>query len=457
MTINSKKSFKNKLVAVTKKHGITEFKDKKNLYEIFQSDFNTYNIILDKDLNLNELYRALVKFFQANKKEFDLDLDSFFTVTNNEFNHDLIAIVMNAVEISTTHSYNVKANKGELAKVNIKMSDAKLQPIVKEYETIVEARTKARTLQDTPSNIMVPGKFVQEIKEIFKGMKNVKIEVLDRKQLEAKGMNLLVGVGQAAQSDMDQPRLVVISFMNDSSKKNDITAYVGKGVCFDTGGLNIKTGGHMRWMKYDMSGAAISAMTLYSLAKNNVTGNFVAVCPLVLNLCDTYGQRPDDVVVSYSGKSVEIDNTDAEGRLILADAITYAVRDLKASRIFDIATLTGAMVYGLGDTYTGVWASNDKVWQLTETAAAKAGELVWRMPFHNDFLEMLKSEVADIANSVSDPRGGSSRAACFLKDFTEDTPYVHFDIAITATIKNLGTGIMLNTFYNMGKALYEKK
>lgn len=456
MTLNNKNS-KNKLVAVSANHGMKDFGDFKKENQIFQSEMNTYNIILSKKIKLNDLYRALVDFFEANKKEFDLDFDSFTKITENEFNLDLLSCVMNAVEISTQYSYNLKSDKANLAKVNILMNDKKMEPIFNEFKNVVEARTIARRLQDTPSNIMVPGEFVEEIKTIFKDLKNIKINVLTRKELEKKGMNLLVGVGQAAKEDKDQPRLLTIEFMNDDSNKKDITAYVGKGVCFDTGGLNIKTANHMRWMKYDMSGAAIAAMTLYSLAKNNITGNFVAVCPLVINLCDTYGQRPDDVIKSYSGKTVEIDNTDAEGRLILADAITYAVRDLKVSRIFDIATLTGAMIYGLGDTYTGVWATSDELWNLTKISADKSAELVWRMPFHNDFIKMLDSSVADIANSVSDPRGGSSRAACFLREFTEDVPYVHFDIAATASRKNLGTGIILNTFYNMGKLIYEKK
>ncbi len=205
-----------------------------------------------------------------------------------------------------------------------------------------------------------------------------------------------------------------------------------------------------------MSGAAISAMTLYSLAKNNVTGNFVAVCPLVLNLCDTYGQRPDDVVVSYSGKSVEIDNTDAEGRLILADAITYAVRDLKASRIFDIATLTGSVVNMLGFSIAGVLCDDDKLYKRFENAFEKSGEQYHRLPFEKEHEEMIKSEVADVKN-IGGSCCGTITAGLFIRKFAEQIPWIHLDIAGTAWVdtplwkyqQTGATGAGVSTIYHL--------
>lgn len=430
--------------------------DVKALYSTYQKSLTEYEIVLSEKFETNELFRVIVNFLKNDTKKFNvlninIDLNSFFKATNNKRKEQIVEIVTIATEYATVTPYSKKMKKATAANVNL-IVDSKFEKLIEERLVVAQAQTLARRLQDMPSNEMVPGTFVQEVKKIFaeNGVNNVEFNVIERKELEAKGFNLLVGVGQAAEKDNDQPRLLTITYKSEP-KSNDLTAFVGKGVCFDTGGLNIKVGGHMRWMKYDMSGAAIVSMTLLSLAKNKVKGNYVAVCPLVINLCDTEAQRPDDVIISYSGKSVEIDNTDAEGRLILADALTYTAKDLKASRIFDIATLTGAMIYSLGDTYSGLWTNSDEMWEKISHAAEDAGELVWRMPFHKDFIEMLNSNVADIVNSVSDPRGGSSRAACFLKEFTEDLPYAHFDVAATATKNNLATGIILNTFYNFAK------
>lgn len=456
MTITKTAKQKHLLVAVTEKHKIKGFEDSKNEHEIFNSSLNDYHIVLKEDLNADELFRTISKFIAAQKKHaFDVDGNSFLKIVKKEFAHTLITVLVNAIEYGSVVPWSLKTDSKPLPNHSLVLSDAEHIKFAEERLVVAQAQTQARRLQDMPSNLMQPGVFEKEIKEIFKSLKNVKIKVLDRNELTKKGMNLLVGVGQAANQDVDQPRLVIIEYMGDSQNKTDTTAFVGKGVCFDTGGLNIKPGPHMRWMKYDMSGAAISAMAVYAMAKNNVKVNAYAVCPLVLNLAGSNGQRPDDVLVSYSGKTVEIDNTDAEGRLILADALTYAAKDLKVSRMLDIATLTGAMMYALGDTYTGVWTTTDCLWEKIEKSANDVGELVWRLPFHHDFKDLLKSNYADIANSVSDPRGGSSRAASFLKEFTLDVPFGHFDIAATGDRGHTGTGAILNTFYNFAKIAHE--
>lgn len=447
-------SFTNKYVlqAVAVNHELKGFEDNKTPYMIFNNDMNTYNIVLEKEVNGDELFRSLSKFFAGQTKHnFDLDFDSFMKRVDPKETEKLVTVVINAMEYGSVvpWSLNKELTKNKPENVFV-TADAKVAKLAEEKLVIAEDRTFVRRLQDMPSNLMVPGTFEKEIREFFHGL-NVKITVLNKDELVKKGMNLLVGVGQGAQEDMDQPRLMVVEYLGNPDNKNELIGFIGKGVCFDSGGMNLKPGNHMRWMKYDMSGAAIVAGTVHALVANKVKTNAVAVMPLVLNLIDNKAQRPDDVLVSYNGMSVEIDNTDAEGRLILADAITYAVRDLKVTEIYDIATLTGAMIYALGDTYTGVWTSNDALWADVLTNADACGELVWRLPFHHDFKDLLKSKYADIANSVSDARGGSSRAAMFLKQFTEDLPYAHFDVAATADKGNTGTGIMLNTFYNVAK------
>ncbi|GAA5414666.1 leucyl aminopeptidase [Ureaplasma ceti] len=456
MKISNQFESKRVLKAVEANHGIADFEDIKGTHQIFHHEVNSYNIVMGKELEADELFRALSTFIEAETRvSYDIDVDSFLNIVRKEDHETLINILVNAVEYGSMIPWTLNKKLGaERPEHTLVITDHCMTKLAQERHQVAKDRNFARSLQDMPSNLMVPGKFVELMKEHFAGL-NVKITVLERKELEEKGMNLLVGVGQAATKEADQPRLMVIEYLGNPENKEELIGFVGKGVCFDTGGNNIKISGHMRWMKYDMSGAAIVGSTLHALATNNVKVNAVAVMPLVLNLCDTNAQRPDDVIVSYNGMSVEIDNTDAEGRLILADALTYAVRDLKVTEVYDIATLTGAMVFSLGNTYSGIWASTNDVWHRIEAQAEKAGELVWRLPFHHDFKDLLSSRYADIANSVADMRGGSSRAAAFLREFTEGKPYGHFDVAATADKdfrnQHKGTGAIVNTFYNIAK------
>ncbi|WP_031489152.1 leucyl aminopeptidase [Ureaplasma canigenitalium] len=446
MTLNNKQEYIYTLTAVNKDHGIKDFEKETKPYSVFGGAHQKQQyIIIDDEFNSNELYRSLVKFLSSSSKPVSVDLNSMVKLVKEDKLNSLISIVVSALEYAEATPFTLKSNPVEKNVHNL-VVDTKYEELVKKHETIAKEITITRGMQDAPSNLMTPGDFEEQIRNRIQGL-DIKMTVLNRMDLVKKGMNLHVGVGGAAVSEKYQPRLIVLEYMNNPSNENKM-AFVGKGVCFDTGGYNVKTGPHMRHMKFDMSGAAISASTLISLAKNKEKVNAYAVLPLVFNLLGAEAQRPDDVLKSYNGKTVEIDNTDAEGRLILADALTYAVRDLKVNKIFDIATLTGAMIYALGDTYSGVWSTCDCMWKMIEKSADEAGELVWRLPFHNDFLKMLDSHVADIANSVSDPRGGSSRAAVFLREFTEGVTYAHFDVAITADVGHKGTGVMLKTFYN---------
>lgn len=440
------------LKAISKEHNYTEFNKSKKIYDIFNINMYEYFIILDNDFDGDELFRSLKKFLSSQNNNFEIDIKSFLDLVNNECYSKLVFPLINSIEYANNF-YAWTLNKNNLEKklehraINIPEN---VQNLINEVWIVAQSRTFARSLQDTPSNLMNPEDFVNAINEKFKN-KNVKITILNKNDLINKKMNLILGVGRASTDSADEPKLMYIEYNGDPNSNRKI-GYIGKGVCFDTGGLNIKTGNHMRWMKYDMSGAAIVASTLYAIMENNIKVNAVAVMPLVTNLVGSKGLRPDDVLISYSGKSVEIDNTDAEGRLILADAISFACKELEVTEIYNIATLTGAMIYALGETYTGVWSTNDNIWNKIWNQAQISGELVWRLPFHHDFKDLLKSKYADIANSVSDARGGSSRAAMFLKEFViNDVNFSHFDIAGTGDASNSGTGVMLNTFYNIAK------
>ena len=439
------------LTAVKKDHKIKGFEQCQTPYSIFNYDYNNYVIVMDDKFDGNEFSRAVIKFLSGQtKNKFDVVMESFITLVDQENRNKLIAILVDAMyyacSIPWTKNKNTIKNEPNHTLV---VNDTK-NSLINESLNIAKDKTYVRQMQDMPSNLMTPGDFERMARDLLKDTPNVKLTVLDVNELSKKNMNLLLAVGLGAKKPEDMSRLLIAEYLPNKTDKH-IKGFVGKGVCFDTGGLNIKPGIHMRWMKYDMSGAAIVLGLIHSVAKNNLQKNVIAAMPLVLNLTDGNSYRPDDVIVGHSGLSVEIDNTDAEGRLILADSISYLARDLKVSQLYDVATLTGAMIYALGDTYTGVWSTDDAIYNNVTKAADLAGELVWRLPFHHDFKDLLKSKYADIANSVNVPKGGSSQAAMFLKEFTNDIPYTHFDVAGTADKDNTGTAAMLHTFYNIVK------
>lgn len=446
---NSKHKFC--LSAVPVNHNISGFESVNEPYKIFNNTFNQYNIVLSKEVDYNELFRSLTKFIgNQTKNSFDVCLASFLAIVDKYEYESIIAVIVDALQYASVIPYTQNKNRLENDPKHNLVITNEYENIVQEYLVVAKDKTFARKLQDMPSNIINPGGFEKMMVDHLDGLENVKITVLNQDKLRAKQMNLLLAVGAGCQKPDDLTRLIIVEYTPNKSSSQKV-GFVGKGVCFDTGGLNIKTGNYMRWMKYDMSGAAIVGSLIHSLAINKIKTNVVVAMPLVLNLAGSSSYRPDDVLLAHNGLSVEIDNTDAEGRLIMADSLSYLAKECKATEIYDIATLTGAMIYALGDTYTGVWTNKEEMWYNIQTSANKAGELVWRLPFHHDFKDLLKSKFADIVNSVSDPRGGSSRAAMFLKQFTHDLPYAHFDVAGTADKGDVGTGIMLHTFYNMMK------
>ncbi|MDE6477226.1 MAG: leucyl aminopeptidase family protein [Mycoplasmoidaceae bacterium] len=222
---------------------------------------------------------------------------------------------------------------------------------VNEALVFVGAESFSRKLIGLPENMLNPTKFVDLVKRQFANFKNVEIKVLNKQELTKKQMNLMLAVGQGSNKE-NEPKLLSISLKNNSKAKKIVL--VGKGVCFDTGGLSLKPSNYLEGMQYDMSGAAIVVGTMFTLASVKSTANVTVLAPLVINDIGSNGIKVSDVITSYSGQTVEITNTDAEGRLILADSITYAEKDLKADTIVTIATLTGAIEYALSDTFTPI-------------------------------------------------------------------------------------------------------
>ena len=449
MEINKKNKYEKTLIAVDSKNSIV--KKEKKLFETFEEKNNIYMVFPKnfKEVNTPDFSWALKSFFSKQKSGINIDLESFLNLKSADTKRcSIIYFLVTWGSFFNEKPFSMKTTKEEKFTNNIIVPKGH-EDCVKNSLVLAEAQFVCRRLQDSPSSEINPITFVAEIKKLFKPFeKKVTIKVLNKKDIEKKGMNLLLGVNAGS---IIEPRLLVIEYKGSTSKEK--FAYVGKGITYDTGGMNIKTGNFMRQMKYDMSGAAIVCTTLYALVKNKIKTNVSVVTPLTENLVSPTAIRPDDILIAYNGKTVEIDNTDAEGRLVLADALHYAVKDLKATKLVDIATLTGAMVYSLGETYSGVWTTEEEDWINFKNTADKSGEYVWRLPLHNDFRRMLDSDFADIKNSVSNPRAGSSRAACFLVEFTSGKPYIHLDVAATADSGDKGQAVMLKTLYNFARTM----
>ena len=281
----------------------------------------------------------------------------------------------------------------------------------------------ARDLVNEPPNVMSPQEFAARARALSK--LGVKVEVLGEAEMRKLGMNALLGVGQGSERES---QLVVMQW-NGGRKKDEPVAFVGKGVCFDSGGLSLKTGVGMMGMKGDMGGAAAVTGTMHALAARKARVNAVGILGLVENMPDGKAQRPDDVVTSASGQTIEILNTDAEGRLVLADALWYAQTKFKPRFVIDLATLTGAIMIALGLEHAGLFSNDEKLADRIQQAGREVGEVVWRLPLGDGYDKMLKSKIADMKNISGVTHGGSIVAAQFLQRFIDKTPWAHLDIA----------------------------
>lgn len=289
---------------------------------------------------------------------------------------------------------------------------------------LVDGVTMARDLASEPANVLYPEAFVTRVREAFASVGNVKIEVLDVAAMQRLKMGAIAGVGQGARRP---PRLLLVEYTGGQGAP---IALVGKGITFDSGGISLKPGSGMWEMKADMSGAASAMGAVLSLAKSNAPVNVVAVAALAENMPGGNAQRPGDVVRTMSGKTIEILNTDAEGRLVLADATEYVVSRHKPAGVVTIATLTGAIVQALNDEYAGLFARDDALANALLASANQTGEDIWRMPLHKNYQDDLKSEIADIKNVVEGGGPGAGLGATFVGYFVDPkTPWAHLDIA----------------------------
>lgn len=329
------------------------------------------------------------------------------------------------------------------------------ESVARRLEAVVDGVNLTRDLINGNADDVTPAFLAETAVQIGKRFPSIHVKVLDKKALEEEKMGLLLAVGRGA---VNEPRLATLEYKGNPSS-SDHTVLVGKGITYDTGGLNMKPTGSMETMKRDMSGAATVMAAVQIAAALKLKVNVTAVVTSAENAVDGLSFKPGDVYRAHSGKMVEIANTDAEGRLVLADALSYSQKYLKPTRLVTIATLTGAIVVALGNDVTGLFSNNDDLAKRLFDAGERTYERVWRLPLYDEYKELIKSDVADISNSGGRP-AGSITAALFLQAFVNNLPWAHLDIAgtsffakDTAYRAKFASGVGVRLFTNMLEAL----
>ncbi|MHB0819472.1 leucyl aminopeptidase [Stutzerimonas stutzeri] len=324
-----------------------------------------------------------------------------------------------------------KADARPLSRITLlsdKAEQARIEQAASHAQAIAAGMDFARDLGNLPPNICHPSHVAEQAKKLGKAFKGLKVEVLDEKKLRDLGAGSFLAVSQGS----DQPGCMVVMQYNGGKKGEQPYALVGKGITFDTGGISLKPGLGMDEMKYDMCGAASVLGTLRAALELQLPINLVAVLACAENMPGGGATRPGDIVTSLSGQTVEILNTDAEGRLVLCDALTYVER-FKPRTVIDVATLTGACIVALGSQTSGLLSNDDELARQLLDAGRNADDRAWQLPLFDDYQEQLDSPFADIAN-IGGPKAGTITAACFLSRFTKGYSWAHLDIAGTAWI-----------------------
>lgn len=344
----------------------------------------------------------------------------------------------------------VKLSKVTFATANNKHN----KEILSEAEGFAKASALTRDLVNTPAGDLNTSELAAEARKVAKTYK-MKIKVMGPAELKKMGCGGLIGVGQGA---ADGPRMVVMEYKHKTKSKVPNIAFLGKGIVFDTGGLNLKPTGYMETMKQDMGGAATVLGAATAIGEAKLSGYYVFVLAIAENAISDKATRPGDVLKSYNGKSIEVTNTDAEGRLVLADALAYTEKKIKPKRMVNIATLTGAVSVALGYHITGIMGNKQSLIDQAKKAADRAHERLWQLPLDEDFIQATKGEFTDVKNSTNGVRAGASMGGAFLSNFVDKVDWAHFDIGGTAwaekpssTTSYGATAVMIRTFFELAK------
>ncbi len=383
-------------------------------------------------LDYEKLGSRLYLYLKNNKIEdsyIDTNIDS---LTNVQLEKLLHGAQLKSYDFDTYKTE--KKNKKIYNNLNIVGNKTKKSNLLrKKLNALLEGVFLTRDLVSEPGNILHPDEYAKRISRLKKF--GLKVKVYDQKRLKKLGFNALLGVGQAS---IRGSYLVTIEWNGGKSNSKPL-AFVGKGVCFDTGGISLKPAKFMEDMTYDMAGSATVVGLMKTLALRKSKINAVGVVGLVENMPGGNAQRPGDIVKSYSGQTIEVLNTDAEGRLVLADALTYTEEKFKPNLIIDLATLTGAIIVALGSEYAGLWSNNEKLSKQLFVAGEQVEEKVWKMPLHENYNKLMNSKNADMQNINYAGGAGSTTAAQFLQRFiVNKTPWAHLDIAGMAFSKYAG-------------------
>lgn len=353
--------------------------------------------------------------------------------------------------VSSHHNNNNNPPKAIKEWAIVELDEKKIPAIkkgIKTGEIIAQSVNIARDLINEPPNVMTPTELADRARGMAKET-GLKCTIFDLKEIKKRKMGGLLAV---AAGSVQEPRFIILEYKGNPSQKTPTLGLIGKGLTYDSGGLSLKPPQYMEDMKSDMSGAAAVICALRAIALLKPRINVTAVIPATENMPGGKAYKPGDVLTTLSGKTIEVFNTDAEGRICLADALTYAVK-AKLSPLVDAATLTGACSVAIGPYYTGLFPNNKELAEEIKTAAETAGEKVWELPMDPEYAELIKSKIADVKNISGGREGGAITAAKFLEKFVEKTPWVHLDIAAPAYITSPktyntygGTGVMVRTF-----------
>ncbi len=382
-------------------------------------------VSIKKDLKTSDIENLGAEFYGkinfGKNIEYFLNTDSVVGKYDNFISHFLHGFKLKSYEFE---KYKSKKNKRV---INIIVIGSKNKPNAKnqlKFKALEEGTFYARDLVSEPGNVLHPDEYAKRINSLRKD--GVKITIYDKTKLKKLGMNALLGVGMGS---VRGSYLVTMEWKGAKNNSKPL-AFVGKGVTFDTGGYSLKPARFMEDMTYDMAGSAAVVGLIKNLAIRKAKINAVGVVGLVENMVSGIAQRPGDIVKSYSGKTIEVLNTDAEGRLVLADALTFTERKFKPKFIVDLATLTGAIIVCLGSEYAGLFSNDDKLSKQIEDAGQKVEEKLWRMPLHKNYDKLMNSKNADMQNINYVGGAGSTTAAQFLQRFIiNKTPWAHLDIA----------------------------
>lgn len=352
-----------------------------------------------------------------------------------------------------------KTDRKEQSQLEICIGDIEKSDlsIVEEYlceaSTIIEATLLARDLVNEPANVLYPETLAMAVEEYGKKY-GFEVNVLDEIEIDDLQMKAFMSVAQASDNP---PRLIVMRYFGDLDNRAEILGLVGKGLTYDSGGYSLKPNDSMVTMKSDMAGAAAVIGAMSAIAERKLKINVIGVVAACENMISGGAYKPGDIIGSMAGKTIEVGNTDAEGRLTLVDAVHYIIAKENATKVIDVATLTGAILVALGITTTGVVTNNEEFYKDLETASRKSGENVWMLPGFEDYKKLIKSDIADLKN-VGGRHAGSITAGLFIGEFVQNKPWLHLDIAGTAWTDNErdyyskgGTGVGVRTLYHLAK------